>query len=69
LDLNLRVLVAVLDIKNRSIGDGIPEVGDELVDHIRDLVGGILSVIFHVQVRISGVSIVVTAVAIVVPDL
>lgn len=61
-----RVLVVILDLVNISLCDGISEVRDKLIDDFGNFVG-ILSVIFHIEVRVTCVSIIVAAVAVVVP--
>jgi hypothetical protein len=61
-----RVFIVILNLVNISLGDGVSEVGNKLIDDFGHFVG-ILSVIFHVALRVACVSIVVAAVAVVKP--
>jgi hypothetical protein len=55
-----------LNLVNISLGDGVSEVGNKLIDDFGHFVR-ILSVIFHVALRVACMSIVVAAVAVVKP--
>lgn len=62
----LRVFIVILNLVNISLSDGVSEVGNKFIDDFGHFVG-ILSVIFHVALRVARVSIVVAAVAVVKP--